>query len=65
MSRQKLVRTVLGALLAVSTVGLTACQSSENTEPMAITGQTDEEQAQPVYRQAKASTHRNWGKFRR
>jgi hypothetical protein len=51
--------------MAVSTAGLTACQSSESTEPMAITGQTDEEQAQPVHRQAKASTYRNWGKFKR
>ncbi len=65
MTKKNLVRTVLGALMAVSTMSLTACQSSERAEPMAITGQADEVQAQPAYGQAKPSKYRNWGKFRR
>lgn len=66
MNQRIIVRLALGALMAISTVGLTACQSAETSaEPVAFTGQTDTDEAQSVKKPSSKIAHRNWGKMHR
>lgn len=69
MKKPAVVCIVFGALMAVSVLALPACQSTESTEPMAFTGSTETEQAQPGGMEKSRSSghdgHRNWGKMRR
>ncbi len=66
MNKQLIVRVALGVLMAVSCIGLTACQSTpKDAEPMAMTGNIDDDSAQSDKTKSDLGGRRNWGKMRR
>ena len=66
MNRRLIARVALGALMAVSCIGLTACQSTpKDAEPMAMTGDVDDDSGRTAQTKSEWGGRRNWGKMRR
>ncbi len=65
MKKRLIVSIVFGALLATPMAVLTGCQSPNITEPAALTGNTDTDQARASKSKSGSPSHRNWGKMRR